>query len=42
MQTMDYDLRSVQEVRDLARKGQIATEKLATYTEEQVNRCWSL
>ena len=38
MQTMDYDLRSVQEVRDLARKGQIATEKLATYTEEQVDR----
>ena len=38
MQTMDYDLRSVQEVRDLARKGQIATEKLATYTEEKVDR----
>lgn len=38
MQTIDYDLRSVQEVRDLARKGQIATEKLATYTEEQVDR----
>ncbi len=29
MQNIDYDLRSVQEVRDLARLGQIATEKIA-------------
>lgn len=34
----DYDLRSVQEVRNLARLGKIATEKLATYTEEQIDR----
>ena len=38
MENMDYDLRSVQEVRNLARKGQIATERLATYTEEQIDR----
>ena len=38
MENMDYDLRSVQEVRDLSRKGQIATERLATYTEEQIDR----
>jgi len=35
---MDYDLRSVQEVRDMARLGQIATEQIATYTEEQIDR----
>ena len=29
MENMNYDLRSVQEVRNLARKGQIATERLA-------------
>ena len=38
MQNIDYDLRSVQEVRDLARLGQIATEKIANYTEDQVDR----
>ena len=38
METIDYDLRSVQEARNLARKGQIATERLATYTEEQIDR----
>lgn len=38
MENMDYDLQSVQEARDLARKGQVATEKLATYTEEQIDR----
>ena len=38
MENIDYDLRSVQEARDLARKGQIATEKLATYTEDQIDR----
>ena len=30
MQNIDYDLRSVQEVRDLARLGQIATERIAS------------
>ena len=38
MQNIDYDLRSVQEVRDLARLGQIATEKIANYTEDQIDR----
>ncbi|MEG0157342.1 MAG: acetaldehyde dehydrogenase (acetylating), partial [Anaerovoracaceae bacterium] len=38
MESMDYDLRSVQEVRDLTRLGQIATEQIATYTEEQIDR----
>ena len=38
MENMDYDLRSVQEVRDMARLGQIATEQIATYTEEQIDR----
>ena len=38
MENIDYDLRSVQEAGDLARKGQIATEKLATYTEDQIDR----
>ena len=30
MENMDFDLRSVQEARDLARAGQIATEQIAT------------
>lgn len=38
MENMDYDLRSVQEVRDLARLGQIATEQIANYTEEQIDK----
>ena len=38
MQNIDYDLRSVQEVRDLARLGQIATEKIANYTEDQIDK----
>ena len=38
MQNIDYNLRSVQEVRDLARLGQIATEKIANYTEDQIDR----
>ncbi len=38
MENFDYDLRSVQEVRNLARLGKIATEKFATYTEEQVDK----
>ena len=38
MDTMDYDLRSVQEVIDMARLGQIATEQIATYTEEQIDK----
>lgn len=38
MENMDFDLRSVQEARNLARLGQIATEQLATYNEEQIDR----
>ena len=38
MDNMDYDLRSVQEVRDLANLGNIAAQQLATYTEEQIDK----
>ncbi len=38
MKNFDYDLRSVQEVRDLARLGKIATEQLATFTEDQIDK----
>lgn len=38
MENFDYDLRSVQEVRDLARLGKIATDKIASYTEEQIDK----
>lgn len=38
MQNFDYDLCSVQETRNLARLGKIAADKLATYTEEQIDR----
>lgn len=38
MENFDYDLRSVQEVRNLARLGKIATEQIADYTEEQIDR----
>lgn len=38
MESADYDLRSVQEARDLARKGHDASKKLANYTEEQIDK----
>lgn len=38
MQNMDYDLRSVQEVRDLVRLGQTATERILNYTEDQIDK----
>lgn len=38
MNNIDLDLRSVQEVRDLARLGKIATNELADYTEEQIDK----
>lgn len=38
MENFDYDLRSVQETRNLARLGKIATDKLADYTDEQIDR----
>nr|WP_209659916.1 acetaldehyde dehydrogenase (acetylating) [Acetoanaerobium pronyense] len=38
MVTIDKDLRSVQEARDLARLGKIAANKIATYTNEQIDK----
>ncbi|MDZ5010157.1 acetaldehyde dehydrogenase (acetylating), partial [Clostridium perfringens] len=38
MGNFDKDLRSIQEARDLARLGKVATEKIADYTEEQIDR----
>lgn len=38
MENFDYDLRSVQEARDLARMGKAAADQIAEYTEEQINR----
>lgn len=38
MENFDYDLQSVQEARNLARLGKIATDKLATYTEAQIDK----
>lgn len=38
MENFDYDLQSIQEARNLARLGKIATEKLANYTEEQIDK----
>ena len=35
---MDYDLRSVQEARDLARLGQVATEQIKNYTEDLIDK----
>lgn len=37
MENYDYDLQSIQEVRDLARKGKIATKQISEYTEEQID-----
>ncbi len=37
-ENFDKDLRSVQEVRDLARLGRIATEKIADYSTEQIDK----
>lgn len=38
MENFDYDLRSVQEVRNLARLGKIAADQIADFTEEQIDR----
>ena len=47
MQDYDFDLQSIQAVRDLARKGKIAANQLAHYDEERIDRihgaakqCW--
>lgn len=38
MVTTDYDLRSIQEARDLARAGEKAAHKLSYFTEEQIDK----
>ena len=38
MEQMDRDLRSIQEARNLARQGQIATELIAKYSQEQIDK----
>lgn len=35
---MDYDLRSIQEVRNLARNGKMASEQIANYSESQIDQ----
>ena len=38
MENFDYDLQSVQEARNLARLGKIAADKIADYTDEQIDK----
>ena len=38
LENIDYDLRSVQEARNLARLGKIAADQIANYTEEQIDK----
>ncbi|MGN0293090.1 MAG: acetaldehyde dehydrogenase (acetylating) [Lachnospiraceae bacterium] len=38
MENLDFDLRSVQEARDLCRYGAIAAAQIAKYTEEQIDK----
>lgn len=38
MEKFDKDLRSIQEARDLARLGKVAANKIADYTEEQIDK----
>ncbi|MCM3765639.1 acetaldehyde dehydrogenase (acetylating) [Neobacillus niacini] len=38
MENFDYDLRSIQAVRDLARLGKTASQQIAEYTEEQIDK----
>ncbi len=37
MENFDYDLRSIQEARDLARSGEAAAKAIAKYTDEQID-----
>ncbi len=41
MENYDYDLRSVQEARNLARMGKAAADQIADYTEEKINHILS-
>lgn len=38
MEIFDQDLHSIQEARNIARLGKVAANKIATYTEEQIDR----
>ena len=38
MENFDYDLQSIQEARDLARRGEAAAKQMAGYTSEQIDR----
>ncbi len=38
MDNMDFDLRSVQEARDLCKYGSVAAERIAKYSEEQIDK----
>ncbi len=38
MEDFDYDLKSIQEVRNLARTGKVAANQIAEYTEEQIDK----
>ncbi|MDP4104305.1 MAG: acetaldehyde dehydrogenase (acetylating), partial [Bacillota bacterium] len=38
MENFDYDLRSIQQVRNLANLGKVAADQIAEYTEEQIDR----
>ena len=38
MENMDFDLRSIQEARELCRYGSIAAGRIAKYTEEQIDK----
>ena len=38
MENFDLDLRSIQEARNLARQGEEAAKKMATYTSEQIDK----
>ncbi|MBY6799882.1 acetaldehyde dehydrogenase (acetylating) [Clostridium botulinum] len=38
MENFDKDLRSIQQARDLARLGKVAADKIADYTEEQIDK----
>lgn len=38
MRDLDFDLQSIQAARDLARKGKVAANQLATYTPERIDR----
>lgn len=38
MDNMDFDLRSIQDARDLCKYGSVAAERIAKYTEEQIDK----